>query len=376
MNLNKHFLLSLLVFPLFAIVVTVHPAMGASAWEATFADDTLNKQVPEVATVVVPAGSPTSDRDEAAAAVRKRLSQKGGFLVMDAQAIGEIGALADKDIVARCAKLPVLQVIVTRVFDSGPSDSQIVATVYDKSGNIKTAFSAKRGERFALSGSPVEDATSGLSSEATSQIQKVLEDHGKDSMSEEAEIEKKKAQYFAEHLTYRSHKASKGEYGEAVDIDDFFKKVGRPELAKERETRSSNKTFATIALLGVAALGVVLAADAEECKDVTTTTQVPKLSFNGGPTTFEPRYSTENVCTDDSMKLNGGILMLTGGLVGAILVQTVSSSPVTNNEGRQLADGYNDKLRQRLGLKASDVELKVQLKISQQAAGIGLRIVF
>lgn len=357
---------------LLAIIAVARNAHGASGWEETFADDSIKTQVPAVATIVVASGTATTDRDQATTAIRKRLAAKGGFLVMDAQSIGQVDALSDKEIIVRCAQLPVVQVVVVRVFESGTDDVQAVATVYDKAGAIKAAFTAKRGKRFAQSPQPPADPTTGISTAASNQIQDVLEGHGKDANADDEKYEEKKKRYYADRLTYGPNEVGKGEYGEKMDLDVFFGKVGRPDLIQRRKQRVVNKTLATIASLGVGILGIVLLANSESCQDVTTSRQSPGL-FGQEPKTT---YTTSTECTDNGAMVGAGLIMIPAGFLTALFVPLTASSPITNDEGRRLADDHNEKLRKQLGIKEGDVDFKVRLNITQQAASLGLRIAF
>lgn len=346
-------------------------AYGATSWNEALSDDAGVGQLPKVASIVVPAGPPTAERDQGAAALRTRLAANGDALVMDSQGIGEVGSLPDKEIIVRCAGLPVEQVIVVRVFESGTHDYQLVATAYDKAGNVRTAFIIKRRDPRTEASQQASDPSVGISAATSGRIQDVLEGHEKDAAAEDETYEQKKKKYYAERLTYGAYEAYRGEYGDKMDLDDFFGKVGRPDLIEKRKQKSANKWAATAGYLLAGAFGTWLLLNSEDCKDV----EEPRYTFSGldGP---KLTYDTVRECSPNAFKMSAGATIMIVGLTAGLLTPLTSSSPVTNDEGRRLADAYNETLRKKLGIKSGDVDVKVRLEITQHAVGLGMRLVF
>ncbi|MGM0557968.1 MAG: hypothetical protein ACQEVA_16400 [Myxococcota bacterium] len=129
----------------------------------------------------------------------------------------------------------------------------------------------------------------------------------------------------------------RGTFGSIVDPPDFYEKVGRPDLAKKYQRRSTARVVflgssVILGSVGSYAFAVAGAATEPFCFGTTCTPQQQR------------QQRTANVLYGLSAA------SLVGGLVGFFGTLFWSAHPVGVDERRALADDYNESLRRDLGL--------------------------
>ena len=128
--------------------------LALAGWEETFEPEAIGSYLSgeDASYLVVAAG----DRERSLAAasqllVTLRSTTKG--LVMEDQSLGDMSGLDDTAILERASELPVDQIVVVRVFDSGhEAPSAVVVVFYDKQGETLVALSGVENRAIASRG--------------------------------------------------------------------------------------------------------------------------------------------------------------------------------------------------------------------------------
>jgi hypothetical protein len=324
-------------------------AAFAEGWTDAFPPSTTSSWVvgEKPRLLIVEAGGGAELREAAAALTNALRSGARTSLVMTGESLGDVSKLGDNDIVARAKGLPVEQVIVLRVFSGGDkAPPTAVATFYDKDGKVLSALTTQKGIEVAAR-PPSSATTRGVSSEtaeAVSQVAKSIPD-GTDPREE---YEKKfigfddlavvNAQTGA--LVSTQTLPYQGKFKKPIDGQAFYALVGREDLASTYGARSTAKTVAVVGGgTGLLAGLVVMMA--------------PLVS----PEPCESDFTLETftACHDRrSAAMKSGLV--TGSVIGGvgavalIIGAAINPHPVTPAEARELADGYNKKLKKELGI--------------------------
>lgn len=314
-----------------SLVVVLSTFSARADWAPTFAPVAVAQKLgPKgIAVLVVAAGEQPRDSRPATTALEAALRQGGAArLVMTDGAIGAVDRLDDAAIVKKAAALPVDLVAVVRVFPrtagAGPT---AVVTLYEKDGKVRTAFVAEEGKPL-----PEEPAAKGegVSAIASASVSKALDSARQQTSSGRDEYEKKYLWFEDVHLVNARSGAMigtvstvhRGKYKEVVSEDEFYRIIDREDLGRVYAERSRTRkrilwSGAAVSLLGLGVFAFGLTLD------------------------------------DNSTRLAvvpGGLLLTLAGagvMAGSALY---NPSPLTPSQVRELADRYNQKLRDELGV--------------------------
>jgi hypothetical protein len=157
------------------------------------------------------------------------------------------------------------------------------------------------------------------------------------------------------HHGYRSSSVElfQGRERRQLDYTTFYQLVGRPDLA---QAYTRNEEVGT--LIGLVGLGTIL------------TGLAVAVAHRGDCTAMNL-----GVCTDyDSSGRNIGMGVMLGGAVLGLIGAGVAQRPTNDFEERQLADGYNQHLRERLGLPPLQAQRELHLRPYASSDGGGLRL--
>ncbi len=269
--------------------------------------------------LVVRAGTADPLLDEAAAAVAEALrAGKRASLVMDDVALGGPLALSDAEIVARASWAPVDRLAIVRVFPGAPP--QAVVTLVRKDGTVVASLSAARGGGVAQA-AEVEPAPE------TAPVP--------DPGPSEEELEEARAFYaerfvgFEEGVTvtiYRSGFTStsewrrpyQGRYRKPLDGAKFYEVVGRKDLASDYRARTAVRWSS-----GILGTGLLVGA---------------------------AWVYVEGIVKDETYPPAVPISLGVAGAAGLLLSTFLDPHPVEPYEARAIADRYNTRLREDLGL--------------------------
>jgi hypothetical protein len=307
------------------------------------------------AALVVGAGPASEALAQATAALEAALRGSGRVdFVLNGKTLGDVGGLDDPTIVKKCAALPVERVVVVRVFESAGQPARAVATLYDKQGALVTAFTGVAGTALAAKSAPAEGAppSTGLSQNAAKAVLETGPEKGGVTA---------RNQYDEQYIGFEERtvvtvmsgvgmvsnwsKPVLGKYRKPLHYEDFYKMVERPDLASSYETRRAVRIgfwaagIATIAVTTAVAIGSLASRDSCDSVGVSS-----------------PKFST---CVEESgAKLESAVkVALIGGGVGTLLVLVpfaINPQPIEPDEARRLADGYNEKLKAKLGIAQAD----------------------
>ncbi|MCK5689167.1 hypothetical protein KAI87_07850 [Myxococcota bacterium] len=341
----------------------------AGAWEQTFSADAVDSYIQgsDLKILVAAAGDNKSDVEAAAIGLEAALRKSSRLqLVMSDDALGSLSGLDDGAIAKKAAHLPVDQIFVVRVFPgSSPDKMAVVVTIYDKAGEVLSAFSGTSGQAMETQGG---GSSGGVSNKAASVVASVTKGHSKNATEAVKEYEER-ALWFKDMLVMnkkvgarmdRWSRPVKGTYREPLSWTEFYEAAGRPELADEYQSKRITRIL-SFTLGGTAiAVGVLVTSwgvnktngvgDYDECRNDYS---IVSLEYD------ECKYVADAQAIDDAETYKyvpaaglgtmafGGLLMLVGGLGGG--------QPVEPREARRIADEHNEKLREELGLSRSEV---------------------
>jgi hypothetical protein len=253
-------LLSLLA--VLAVTAAAGPLRAAPAadWSAAFAPAAVAANLPSGVNsyIVVGAGPVSPDLHGAATAMEGALRKSGrAGLVMNAAGLGSVEALDDAAIVGRCAALPVAWIAVVRVF-AGPSEAQpqVVVTLYDKKAQVRSAFSGSAGPPAANTAAPAEGL--GVSPAAVAGVSDVVRATGGDG---NAGREKYDREFLSMIDNGDSVLAFQGKYRRPVELPEFYRLIGRADLAESYEGKRNLKWLLGVGGLATLGIGFAMAAD-------------------------------------------------------------------------------------------------------------------
>jgi hypothetical protein len=161
--------------------------------------------------------------------------------------------------------------------------------------------------------------------------------------------------------------AYQGDLDQEISAKDFYTQVGRPDLYVKYQSR--RKTMIAWYVAG----GVLAAASVALLAGI-----FPSDSCN----VSDPCFDQQEKDNEDRLKTYAALSFLVGGLsAGAWLIGIwyhVHPQPITENEAKTLADGYNQHIRQELGLPVVTRrepilrDVKLVPYASGTGAGVGL----
>ena len=304
---------------------TVLLAAPTTPWDRSFSPTSLARQLdkPLNSYLVAAAGTPSSELDSATGALTTAFRTCGkAKLVMNDDALGSLTKLDDVAIVKKAAAMPVQRVAVLRLFPGGAGEvATAVVTLYDKAGQSVGAFSVRAGELLDAAAPTAARASQGVSSEAALGVLQV--EKTKSAASDEYE----KKRIWIEDLTlvnqYGQPVASlsnvyQGKYKKPLIGADFYRAVGRADLAKKFEARNRSRKRWSRAGFSTLMAGTVLALGCNS---------VPNLD-----------------ATEETAMLVGGLGLVVAGPAIARF-GAVNPHPVSGEEARQLVDEYNESLK-------------------------------
>lgn len=348
----KRTLLLVLVLSLSAPVSSALAAEGPS-WSATFPANAVASWLedPAVRYMLVPAGSEAPELAQAEQALAAALRTGGkASLVMNAQALGAVARLDDAAIVQRGAGFPVDRIMVLRLFpEASGALTQAVVTVYDTTGQSRGSFSANLGTALAPKPQAPEPKVAQSAPAAPAAP-------ARPSQPSANPVEQYEQQYigFDDVIAVRATTGTvvsqttipyEGKYKKPLEGDAFYKKLGRADLVQAYEGKVALKTVLGIlgggALVGGAIYGITsLNAKDEDCSQ------------------YFGDYASHSACFDRNLARGDqqrgafvaglGISAAGIGVLAAAIL--INPHPVTPSEARELADGYNKKLKTDLGL--------------------------
>ncbi len=307
--------------------------------------------------IVVEAGTASEDRTEAAAALVSALRESGKLpLVMDGNALGDVGSADDATIVKKAGHLPVDRVAVLRVFP-GAADAAgtAVVTIYDMTGTALGGYSIKAGE--ALAARADESPRGGLGTRAAKAVEAITTQQVATNEKAQAEYDLKYV-WFEDYLTvtanqYGAHVGTasapvQGKHAKPLEGASFYEVVGQPELASSYRTRNAWKQGLFWGGLVTGIGGAVLL--------------YPALTAG-----LECDFGDAK-CEDDAdarrpMLLGTSIGLMGVGTIAYLVGAGLNAHPVELDEARRLADEYNGKLKKDLGLSAMRKEQEPALQL-------------
>lgn len=354
-------LLHLLGAALVAGAVAVLPGTALAAdWSGTFPADAVDSHLDgsDLKLVVVAGGDASEDLTAATDALAAALRNAGKVqVVMDATAIGDTAGLDDKTIVGKAENLPVDQVVIVRVFPGKADQFSAVVTAYAKDGSAKGGFSAssdkplegKAGGGSSVGamdpGAAVSAVTRGSNDELQAQFDEYLERRvwfqGMAAVS---------AQTGAVMSTWSV--PYKGKYKEPLPGAKFYDYVGEPDIAKTVRTRKWVRGGVGLASTGLLVGGMTGLLRAAVSEDGFPDDDCWEIDNEAEQEECEDDYDDDYADAEEEQKKkvrNMGIL--TGiGFVGIYVPLFIKADPTPVSERYRMADEYNKKLREELGL--------------------------
>ncbi len=257
---------------------------------------------------------------------------------MNAVPLGKLDGLEDAAVVKQAAHLPVQAVVVVRVMSTG-SGPLAVVTGFDRSGKSVFGFSGAPGRPIEL-GDAQRTASIGVGTEAVSAVTAV-------SRQAEADYEERQVGIAAYgNMAWGKMQVShanpyRGVLKQEIGWEEFYRTVGRNDLADRYAGGMATRTTVTLVGAGVAVGGLALAIFAQQ----------PVLGLSA---------------------------VAAGGLTAAIAARW-DVNPVSYEEAAQLAEQYNDALRNgKVTTRSSGWAPRIALAptFGPQGAGVSLHGTF
>jgi hypothetical protein len=342
---------SLLVAVAVATLASLSRPAFADAWAQSFDAPDLDAIVAGNARLAVLA---VGDADTAATALRAALEQLDKIeLVLDGQSLGGSGALAtldDRTILARAAGLPVDGVIIVRLYHGrhGRPDHALV-TLYHPGGVSVRALSVEEGALLSLPRQTFEPKPG-----------PALERYNNEKLGASEGF------HMAFFATRHDLEFYRGDYHIPLRGDEFFTRVGRPDLAARWSTRQGVRK-------ALMAFGVIFMAGG-----IAALVSGPIITSRPSCTmysTVDPGLCIAHGESDSNALIAGvvgglaGLGAGTGLLIGGAVMR---AAPVSTGEAEQLSDAHNRRLRHTLGLE----EVRLAPSLSPTFAGASLRMTF
>jgi hypothetical protein len=321
----------------YALLVILLMTTSASAqdWVTTLDAEGVNSHVAEddLKFVVVAAGEVDATTEAAAKALGDALRAGSAGLVMSDDALGEVRGLDDDKISAKASSLPVDRVAIVRVFPGGEGKPDtVVVTVRDKAGEAVWALSGTAGQ--AVEAKQGTSGGMGVSRKASEAVGEVTESETT-STEEAREAYAKQVIWFQNMVGVNQYgnvvsswsTVYKGKYRQRLEPEDFYREVGRPDLAEAYASNSSQASWssalATIGLLGTIGGGSWWLAEG-----------------------ISSSYGADSDTTLPIVITAGSAAMMVAGFV----IMPDKVHPVSSSEALEMADEHNKKLKKELGL--------------------------
>src|SRR5690554_4983897 len=124
---------------------------AAANWSETFQPEAVGSyQEQEGQQYIMIAAGDRAQSAPAAQSLTTALRAAKAKMVMDDKSLGDVSELDDSAIVTKVTKLPIEQIVIVRIFETGADAPQMaVVTAYDKQANVLWALSATQGEALA-----------------------------------------------------------------------------------------------------------------------------------------------------------------------------------------------------------------------------------
>lgn len=274
-------------------------------------------------TVMVVAAGAEAECDNAAQALTAALNKGArAKVVMSADSLGDVSALADDEIVTKANKLPVDLVAVVRVFPAGDDAYSLVTTLYDKAGEVSAAFTATSDEALVAQAGGAGSGVTTAASEAVSSVSGTLAVNQEEARQEYEE----RVIWFQGMATIDADTGQilstwsvpyKGKYKEPLKGASFYSYMGHDDLAAQYKKRNTIRW-------GIVGGGLV-------------------LSGVGGMMMMQDLGSL------DSSNMQLGTGLLTVGILAVGGANFFNPNPVDPPTAYRLADEFNDELAEELG---------------------------
>jgi len=341
--------LCLLLFTLALTIPAVASADPSSEWATTFQPAAAASHVPagELQIIVVAAGAASPELRAVTDAFTEALRRSGrSGTVLDDSSLSEVGTIDDAKVLSRVRALPVTHVAIVRLLPGNPAKALV--TVYEKNDRDPVdSFIATSGVAISP-GTPRDEGEpgNGVSSEAVEGVDELQEDS-------ESEVEDAKERYEAAYVGYdgfdititggsgwASAKVSTrfylGASKQPLQGADFYKAVGRDDLAESYEQRSTTRVALIVGGIGLSVASLYPFSQME----------TGGCGFgSSGDSACQERQDSHN----DDM-LTAGTVLLAVGSLGATIGFMMDPHPVSDSEQRGLADTHNEELKDGLHL--------------------------
>jgi len=328
---------------LLLLLAAAAPALAdPAAWQTSFGAAAVASHHPGKldAVVVVGAGAAGADRDEAAGALVTAYKDGGrARLVLDAQPLGDVSGLSDPDILARAGALAVSHVAIVRVLDSTAGEPTAMVAVYTRKGAPVTSFIATAGTPLpAKETVEPRGASAGISQTTVDNVTSAKETTRTEQANAKTEFDQGFI-WFDDFIVVNGYGGTVGHGAIAyqgvakrvLDGEEFYRAVGRDDLAEGYQTRRNTKIGVAIAGGAIAIGGFVYAFNHDDCGDFDS-----------------PTWSE---CEDGNLNTTLlGIGVSTAGMAVAGIAFLIPSHPASLSERRQLAIDHNARLRGELHL--------------------------
>jgi hypothetical protein len=303
------------------VVMMLLPKLAAaSEWRRSFESPELAQAIgPNGRVGVVGIGAGI----EAAAALEAALRDLDGVSVVVGQASfgapTELALLDDHAILARADGMPLDLVAIVRISSQRYRRPYALVALYRPGAVLLRSLSVDEGVPLKLPAQPFKLQLDTLETYNDAKLE----------AREHESIFINIGEVDFTHSDYRI----------PIEGDDFFARVGRPDLARRwqahRRARAGLYTLGGILLgasVGAIVTGAVLA---------------------NQPRCDAPRPSCDPALGDKALAggLASGFAGIAGGVLTMIGARRLKLAPVSSGEARQLADRYNRALRRRLGLE-------------------------
>ena len=338
-------------------------------WGATFPPKEMATylEAQDAKVLVAAAGEPAEPVRAAATAVESALRGSGRTsLVMNDAALGALQSASDLDVVNRAKPFPVQLVAIVRVFP-GAADAPetAVVTFYDKEGKVVSALTATAGTPIAArSGASSGEA---VSSEALKSVDTVR--GSSPATNAEKEYDRKYVVIEDAAIVTRGGQVARlglafqGKSRLPIDGADFYRAIGRKDLAEQYQARNAQRWGLTIGgmVVGIAGIAIFTPGMVDNCvkKDAQT-------------------YACLE--SDYTLAILGGAAAA-GGMVASLVGLLTEPHPVDLSTAKRLVEEHNEKLRKDLGLSRAtvppdDVQVALDFGVTPSGAGARLRVTF
>jgi hypothetical protein len=166
-----------------------------------------------------------------------------------------------------------------------------------------------------------------------------------------------------------------GKYKRPLAGIDFYRKLGRADLVKEYQDRETLKDGlmigGTVLLIGGLIAAVAIQGSRNQMEDCGSVT-------NPGFSACVDRNVNSTPMSPDPLAIAAALGGVLGGGAMVWAGAAVDPNPVGTVQARQLADAYNQELRQRLGVapQGSGVDIRVVPHLEEGGASVSLAVTF